>query len=426
MKFVTGDETGLIKVSGVEKKELLGKMGVQSRTEGIECMEWVPGTEGHVVVGKTNGIVQRWDAYNQTLAASWDPLTVAHEKPRSVFFMQPPTSPPLMLTCCENGAVAIRKMDDAMMTITDEEDITVAGPVSRMKASPSHTKLGYGGKENELQLYDFETRKVEWKARNVPCNKLDLRLPVWVTDLQWIDREDDRKIAICTAYGQVRVYDVRAQRRPVMDTKISEDSEQIRLMDGTRLTCLDVHSSGTWAAVGDALGGLTKVDLRTGNIFGKFKNISGSVRAVQFHRTENVLACASLDRFVRVYELRTMKMINQVYLKQRLNTLLFDVEPSTAEPEKEMKKRGKPVGSGKGEEEEEDDMDPFDAMHGMEQDDEDEGSKEEEEGEEEAGKEKGISRKGTVNKKRKTEKTAKSVKGKKAGAGKAGGKKKKK
>ena len=48
------------------------------------------------------------------------------------------------------------------------------------------------------------------------------RMPVWVTDLAYLPGDDQRKIAVCTAYGQVRLYDIRAQRRPVVDARVTE------------------------------------------------------------------------------------------------------------------------------------------------------------------------------------------------------------
>jgi len=54
------------------------------------------------------------------------------------------------------------------------------------------------------------------------------RMPVWVTDLAYLPGDDQRKIAVCTAYGQVRLYDIRAQRRPVVDARVTEVETQNR------------------------------------------------------------------------------------------------------------------------------------------------------------------------------------------------------
>lgn len=97
-----------------------------------------------------------------------------------------------------------------------------------------------------------------------PLSPLNL---VCVADLQFLRKCDDRKLAICTAYGQVRLYDVRAQRRPIMNVLVAGKSEQLRLDEGTRMTCLSLAPDESWALVGDAQGGLHKVDLCTGNVF---------------------------------------------------------------------------------------------------------------------------------------------------------------
>jgi len=60
-----------------------------------------------------------------------------------------------------------------------------------MRGAPSGLRLAYGGKENELQLFDIAAEKVEWTAKNVPHNFLDLRLPVWITDVQFLRNSDD-------------------------------------------------------------------------------------------------------------------------------------------------------------------------------------------------------------------------------------------
>jgi ribosome biogenesis protein NSA1 len=412
-------------VSSVEDKKVIAKMGTQTRDEAVECMCWaVPGAaegaEGaengvepcnRVFTGRADGVVQLWDVQKQlqvsapggarealalapgmparaaedrllcartstpltprnahfarTQVSIMEPLSVAHEEPRSIFMLNCAAGAAArLITCCENGAVNIRTLDEALENAVAQQDVTVVGPVSRMRGAHSGTKLGYGGKENELQVFDIASEKVEWKAKNVPNNFLDLRLPVWVTDLQFLRNSNDRKIAICTAYGQVRLYDVRAQRRPVLSAVVTDKSEQIRLDDGTRLTCLSLSHDQTWAAVGDAQGELRKVDLKTGNVFGKFKHISGSIRGAAFHPSPlcNYIAAAGLDRHVRVYDAKKMSCISTIYAKQKLNCLLFDPQPPTQSASEEADEEdwlgiqeAKALAKKKKEEEEEED-----------------------------------------------------------------------
>ena len=41
-----------------------------------------------------------------------------------------------------------------------------------------------GGRENDLVLYDLETQESIFRGRNVPNDFLQLRVPIWVSDMQ--------------------------------------------------------------------------------------------------------------------------------------------------------------------------------------------------------------------------------------------------
>jgi len=65
-----------------------------------------------------------------------------------------------------------------------------------------------------LQLYDLNTNQKIWTAKNVPHDDVNLRLPYWETDLSFFPNDANR-IMTTTAFHQVRIYDVRTQRRPI-------------------------------------------------------------------------------------------------------------------------------------------------------------------------------------------------------------------
>lgn len=41
-----------------------------------------------------------------------------------------------------------------------------------------------GGKENDIALYDIEQKDAIFRGRNVPNDFLNLRVPIWVADMQ--------------------------------------------------------------------------------------------------------------------------------------------------------------------------------------------------------------------------------------------------
>jgi ribosome biogenesis protein NSA1 len=56
-----------------------------------------------------------------------------------------------------------------------------------------------------------------WQAKNVANDELDLQVPIWDTDSCFIE---NKVVATCTAYGDVREYHIRKQKKPTKNAKI--------------------------------------------------------------------------------------------------------------------------------------------------------------------------------------------------------------
>ena len=79
--------------------------------------------------------------------------------------------------------------------------------------------IATGGKEHDLQIWDLNKigNGPVFRAKNVPLDSLQLRVPVWVTDMCFPDNASKDKVAIVSRYGHIRLYDTKGnQRRPVM------------------------------------------------------------------------------------------------------------------------------------------------------------------------------------------------------------------
>jgi len=87
-----------------------------------------------------------------------------------------------------------------------------------MKVHPKKSNIfATGGEERELCIWDLEkmekdddddnenTYKIEpiFTAKNVKHDFLNLRVPVWVTCIQWLDDDDITKIIIGTGHHHV-------------------------------------------------------------------------------------------------------------------------------------------------------------------------------------------------------------------------------
>lgn len=140
-------------------------------------------------------------------------------------------------------------------------------------------------------------------------------------------------LAIGTAFKQLQIYDVRTdatQRRPVLYTP-EWDSNKENILDH-RITSLCQLDSNR-VAVGDTAGFITSLDLRkisnnkkgrsiSANV-GRFNGSAGSVRQIVKHGSLPIISCVGLDRMLRTYDINSRKELDCVYLKQRLNCVLF-------------------------------------------------------------------------------------------------------
>jgi len=102
------------------------------------------------------------------------------------------------------------------------EVIKVSGPVDAMAVCHEGTAptLAMGGKENDLQIYDVAQGMASvFKAKNVPRDNLDLRVPIWITAMHFLS---PTTLVTGTAYKQIRLYDIRAKQRPVSSMELGD------------------------------------------------------------------------------------------------------------------------------------------------------------------------------------------------------------
>ncbi|KAL3785065.1 hypothetical protein ACHAW5_001765 [Stephanodiscus triporus] len=132
-----------------------------------------------------------------------------------------------------------------------------------------------------------------------------------------------------TAYGEVRIYDVRSSsRRPVS----SWTSDDVDGGGGRRITALcRAGTDGDVLVVGNAIGDVRLLDLRrTSSDLGRLVGPGGSVRQlVSSPNDPNVVACVGLDRRLYTWDLGKANggkrgiATGCAYLKQRLNCVMF-------------------------------------------------------------------------------------------------------
>ena len=337
----TGDDTGLFKrvrLAPSAKAGVVQRWGEQAAGSAVNCCSWGPSATGESFVGAglSTGVVRFWRASDEA------PLTAETvETPRPAFTLTAPegvsglhaagdvVSTARVIACDRLGCVRVWAWPKAGVVGAgaSAEPISSfetggAAPVATFSADGS--KLAVGGPQRDLQLWDIEKESMSYKARNVADDKYDLAVPVWVNALCHVPTQPDW-VVMGTGYvqnrlqGEVRIYDVRAGRRPASRKEGSVGDEAVR--------AVAITPDGRYILAGSIAGTLSRLDVRMSlKLCGGYSMTAGSVRSICVHATKPFVAVASLDRHVRLYKLGGGAPVQAVYLKQRLSAMLLSSE----------------------------------------------------------------------------------------------------
>ncbi|CAD5224970.1 unnamed protein product [Bursaphelenchus xylophilus] len=181
-----------------------------------------------------------------------------------------------------------------------------------------------GGKENTLKLWDLERKATLWSMKNLKDDYLSLRIPIWEANGRFV--KDSKLICTTTGHHQIRLFDPKRQRKPVISLDWHENP--IRAIS----TC---HREEHVIA-GNNCGELALFDLR-GKIrpVHKFRGGSGAIRCIDAHPTEKLVASVGIDRFLLVHDVDTKRTLHKIYLKTQLSSVLFSKVNSLTNPIKD-------------------------------------------------------------------------------------------
>ena len=178
-------------------------------------------------------------------------------------------------------------------------------------------RLAVGCQGAELKVYDMldESRSVVFAGKGGKPNAVGLCDRPWNSAVAFNHgRDDGSHIVVGTGYGNVRLYDTRVGRRPQLDVPFK----------GYRITCIAPERCGNRWWVGDASGNLQVYDVRAGTYHGAIKGIGGSVRSLDIHPKEPLIASVGLDRFVRVNSLQSSRScVVRMYATSQLTAVGF-------------------------------------------------------------------------------------------------------
>ena len=277
-----------------------------SRSREITCLCWGNDEKSELCAGLRDNCVLTFGASGASaredgpfFGASGHIKTVAKYEDKFITGFSEGTVAVWSGSCGEEDAVKISTGDNLWA-------------VAQNKAEPG--TIATGGKENPLKLWDLSKPDMPiFTAKNVRNDWLNLRVPVWVTKIQFLG--DSHRVVTGNGGNQVRVYDPKSpQRRPVVDVNFL--SHPI-----TALSVCPLREEQV--VVGNTLGDMGLVDVRKGKVVQLYKGFSGGITDLQCHPAAPVVVSCSVDRYVRVHSLDSKAMEDKFYLKSRLNCLIL-------------------------------------------------------------------------------------------------------
>ncbi|KAG0054930.1 WD repeat-containing protein 74 [Gryganskiella cystojenkinii] len=231
-------------------------------------------------------------------------------------------------------------------------------PVSKSKVSPasvSSTPAPSSTTDDKgaarYKSKDILANGQIFKAKNVKNDHLDLRVPVWNTDLVFLSPLDLTRIAVGTRHHQIRVYDTKGARRPAVDAEIG-DMPVVAMSNG---------KDASEVVFSDTVTNVYSVDTLTGAIIGQYKGFTGVATSLATFRFEEKdamhLVTVALDRCLRVHEMtKTRKLLHKVYLKQRMTAVVVgEFTPAEVVDEDEEENSKSKKKSGEDDDDENDD-----------------------------------------------------------------------
>ncbi|KAG0244174.1 WD repeat-containing protein 74 [Actinomortierella wolfii] len=379
-KFYTGDENGLVKVvivpdtplpdkqiktirnverapkDGKQKKEeetapaaTIEVWGQPDRNRAIQLMTWDHDRK-HLVVARKNGLVQLLDPKDGSVTLEIKQVLPPKQGKVEPAFVGLFANSKNLITCINTGTLTVYSIDDT----ANPQTANLGQNLCRMRVHPhDHHLVATCGNEEELTIWDLnsifpqksnktETTAAEahdekkntsrhkakealgkgqvFKAKNVKNDFLDLRVPVWNTDFQFLDSKDHQhhRLAVGTRNHQLRVYDTKQARRPVLDVEIGT-MPVIALANG---------KDATEVVFSDTVTNVFSVDTLTGTILGQYKGFAGVATALACYTpsddsTKTNLVTVSMDRHLRVHDMTgARKLLHKVYLKQRMTAVV--------------------------------------------------------------------------------------------------------
>lgn len=304
----------------------------EGKTRYVQRMAKVPDSQ-LVVTARSDGSVQVYDISSEyKCTKQWPAGTTCQLKDDRIVALSVLSTNEKVLVTSQTGRIT--KLD-----LSEKEEKAevwnVKGPLETLAVHPKYeSTFIVAGQERESEVFEFQDevesesetqviKKVKsmWQARNVKENKLHLRVPVWIKHVQFHadSHLDHYQFSVVTKSGKLRKYNSKEGRRPRQEFDVASNSLSTVYMGSSKLAVSDVKTS------------TVLFDLENNKVQGNLKGFNGSVSAITATPDETLIALGGLDRYLKVYESSTRKIVGNVFTNGLISQVL--ILDSEDEPE---------------------------------------------------------------------------------------------
>ncbi|XP_028161050.1 WD repeat-containing protein 74-like isoform X2 [Ostrinia furnacalis] len=274
------------------------------KDDGITCMAWGNDEQTEILVAKQNQQIQVYNTQDGFTKSYTADFGTGHVVGLGRYKRK-------LLAAVSGGVVKLWSKK--------QEQVIQVGKIDKMRMCPDdNTLFATGGEENDLKVYRLGEAEPTFCAKNLPHDWLQLRRPVWVSDLTFLPNEGGNLLAVCSRHGYVRLYDTRAQRRPVCNVEFTMAA-----------TCMAPSFDERQVLVGFGRGQLHQVDLRKGKPDKGFKGSAGAITDITTVAEGRLIVSTSLDRQLRVHQYESKELVYKQYLTSKLTCVLAQTETTT-------------------------------------------------------------------------------------------------
>ncbi|CAO3622877.1 unnamed protein product [Cunninghamella echinulata] len=282
-----------------EPKHIINSFGKVDKEASVQKLQWATiNKEKVIVIARQNGKIDCMNPDTGNIIKTYIDQEIEKaqmDKPNAnrVKFIGLETTEKHLITCNSNGTITMTEWDKSQLSIltvlpVKEQQLEI------MRIHPIHQHImAIGGKDIDLKVFDLnklinkEENKKEsdnkasnnknssshphqkqnkgipgllYEAKNVKNDFLDLQQPIWIHDLQFMN-EDGTQIALSTHYYQIRLYDFKKARRPILNVEIGKKP----------LTSLSIGQDFDHVVFTDTMNDVGFFNIKTGKLAGQLK-----------------------------------------------------------------------------------------------------------------------------------------------------------